>query len=165
VKHQAPFGIACFRAPACGDGANGSGALHALLLPIVRRLCVISYRPPLRVRLALGECYAERRPPDLPGFVRRRRPRTVFARGPAIGEVLRDLRSESDVRAATCSPRPLVQNMETSARRVPVPRRARAARRGASFSPGPAGRTGSAQAPGSIWVKCIQAIQSAKTAA
>src|SRR5580700_9903023 len=105
VKHQAPFGIACFRAPACGDGANGSGALHALLLPIVRRLCVISYRPPLRVRLALGECYAERRPPDLPGFVRRRRPRTVFARGPAIGEVLRDLRSESDVRAATCSPR------------------------------------------------------------
>jgi hypothetical protein len=87
-------------------------------------------------------CFA--RLDDLPGLWREaagrgdrcQRTRTVFARGPAIGEVLRDLRSESDVRAATCSPRRLVQNIETSARRVPVPRRARAARRGASFSPG-----------------------------
>jgi len=51
AKHQAPFGIACFRAPACGDGAYGSGRVAgAAVAHCPAALCVISYRPPLRVR-------------------------------------------------------------------------------------------------------------------
>ena len=44
VKHQAPFGIACFRAPACGDGATGSGRVGDLNLVSLAELVEMKSR-------------------------------------------------------------------------------------------------------------------------
>ena len=105
ANHQAPFGIACFHAAACGDGATGSGSVaRAAVAHCPAALCVISYRPPLRVRLAVGDCCARRcRPIFLDSSVEGGRVR--FLRGVRrSGKCCAIYGSDSEVRAAVCRP-------------------------------------------------------------
>ncbi len=117
ANHQAPFGIVCFREAACGDGATGSGSVAcAAVAHCPAALCVILYRPPLRPRLAVGECCARRCCP-------------IFLDSSVEGGRVRFLRGVR--RSGKCcaiyaaTPRfalPCVAPPIGSARRVPVPR-------------------------------------------